>query len=874
MVTVGVGGSGPATATYAGAAVVGSDDPLGPPAPTCTPGSCDQETVVLTAPTGYETSHVITLSMTVSFTDATGANDLDLSILNAAGGAVATTDAVASGGTVAATNLTPGTYTIEVDGDTAATPQSYSGTVTASASVKVAQKTAPSAGLGFSRETVASPYDLGTEPNLAVDPDGTTVYSSPIFGTSTTISFLLRSTDEGRTFVQLGNEIPETGAGKPDQCDGGGDSDLVTDKFSGDLYMIDLGDADVPARVSHDKGQTFASNCIPNDVNADPTAAQGATYFPDRQWLSYDVKHQRTWFIYRDGVLAPPDPTGSIGGVDVATHAYGEYIKYSANATTAGTAGMSQVQFQSLCTQAGTASPCFSDVSIAGNAITDNSPTSPYYGTTYLAFQRTGAGVGVAAINPDSTTPVVETTVPGNHTQELFPTVAVDSAGTVYEAWVDGTTFQINFAASKDGGKTWNAVQVINAAPAATTIMPWIVAGSAGRVAVGFYGSPSTMNPTTNYGPWNGYVAESTDADSATPTFTQDQFTDRPNHIDPICLSGLGCTTDTSAAGDRELGDFFKVAIAPDGRLLFSIADGDDQLGTTVTGTGPAPSFAHVVRQTSGPSLYASIGTVAPQAVPTNTVTVAPHAVAVPPQMAVTGAAGADVPALSLTSDSLTYGADNKLHGTIQVKSLDLTAATSTPADPFTDYWLRWIYKDKVYWAGVEVDATGGVTYVGGQPDALNDGLSRKYADYPSTVTPVGTMDAATNTITLTMDPADFGSPTSASDTLYAVTGYVSTHLTPTPPADTNTTDLPIVIDSLPSFNTGPLATGTAPVVLPPGAVAPGAAAGPTRASGTTTGTGTGTGSLASTGGLALAPMALAAVLTGGFLRRRRPHRR
>src|SRR5581483_11072523 len=123
----------------------------------------------------------------------------------------------------------------------------------------------------------------GTEPSIGVAPDNQTIYETPIFGFSTTQSFLSRSTDGGKTFNILGTP----GVGKLDNCTGGGDSDIATDHYDGDLYNIDLGGApEVPARVSHNKGLSFTSSCEAN---------QPANIFTDRQWLATDLKHKVEW---------------------------------------------------------------------------------------------------------------------------------------------------------------------------------------------------------------------------------------------------------------------------------------------------------------------------------------------------------------------------------------------------------------------------------------------------------------------------------------------------------------------------------------------------------------------------------------------------
>ena len=827
-VSVGVGGAAPSSVTYQGASVVGNADPVGPPAPQCLPQQCDREKLHLKAPDGWTKGHVISLKVTLAFDEGAAKNTLDVALLDATGNPLATGSGVGNGGKVGVKDVQPGDYIIEVDGDIAATPTTYKATVLAESAGRVIQASHPLGTVSFSRESVADPFRLGTEPNIAVEPDGKTVYESPIFGFSTTQSFLQRSIDGGQTFKTL-SLLP--GVGKLDQCTGGGDSDLSTDQFTGDVYMIDLGGApEVPARVSHDHGQTFASSCEANFHD-------GANYFTDRQWLSTDLVHKQEFFIYRDGLLTPPGGTAA-GGVDVARQGYGEYIKTAPLASSAGTAGANQLAFTNLCqTAGGIATPCVLDVRIAGNAVTDNAiGKSPYAGQTYLAFQG-AKGVGVVVVNPDNkTAPITERFIPGNNGQILFPTIAVDRSGIIYEAWADSATAQIKFASSPDQGKTWSGVQTVNGAPAATTVMPWIVAGDKGRVDVVFLGTQNSAPPTTNYGPWFGFMAQTLDGDSAKPHFTQVKFSDRPTHIDPVCLSGLGCTTNTGPGGDRNLGDFFKVVIDKDGRPLISFADGDNQLGAEVA-NGPlaAPSFAHFVRQASGPSLYTAVGNVPAIPVPTGGVELPDHTAPVPLSVPGTGAYGADATALNLKSGKTEILPDGSVKVTLKVKALGATLPAAGGAQIAT-YLTRWIYKDRGYFAAAEMDG-GTARFFGGQAQPVTDVAAIKYAYYPSLGTIAGSAVTDNSTITVTLPAAMAGSPTPTS-TLYSVTTFALARTTPTaplPPTASNVFDFPQVADVLPAYNVGPMTVARpgrppVPVVVPPIVVPPRKAGGGTLA--------------------------------------------
>jgi hypothetical protein len=639
---------------------------------------------------------------------------------------------------------------------------------------------------------------LGTEPNIAVGPDGK-IYESPIFGFSTTQSFLQRSDDGGQTFHIMG--APGTGklvASPTPVCTGGGDSDIATSP-NNDLYFIDLGgEPSVPAYVSNDQGLTFTSDCHANDQ-------QGANVFTDRQWLATDTVHNYEWYIYRDGLVSAtaPAPLDTFNG-----NAYGEFIKYAPLSSSPGSAGAAQLNFTSLCHDVAMAdSACVLDVQTAGNAITDN--FGPKKGNTYVA-EKVGAGVGVMVINPTAATPVTEHLAAPGASNILFPTVAVDKAGNVYLAWADSATFQIKFARSSDQGKTWSKPVAINGYPAAVNVMPWIVAGDEGRVDVVFYGSPATSAPTTNYGPWNIYMAQTLNATDALPHWSQALMTDRPNHVDPVCLSGLGCTLAMGPAGDRELGDFFKVALDSTGRAVVSFADGNNLLGAEVA-NGPlaSPSFAHFVRQATGPSLYASQVDVPAIPVPSNSVTVAAHHNPVPFDLPPAGVQGPDNDALNLTGSSIAYG-DNDLTIRMHVKNLDAVAAITPPALTTATYLTQWWYKGQVYYGAAE-DTAGQWTFFSGQVAPITDGLAIKYAYYPATNTATGDIQAGPDGVVNLHVPRDqVGSPPRDA-ALFSVTSYTFTQASPTlptPPTASVVTNMPQVADVLPAYNYEVLGAG------------------------------------------------------------------
>jgi len=827
------------SAGWTGPSLAGSPDPLGPPAATCNSGSpvsngCDRTPFTVHGSAAFVAGNAI--SVTVAVQDSDASTSFDLAIVDTNNVPIVQTIAASTTATVTAPDLLPGSYQVEVDGDIGDPADTgYTATLTLASHARTAQPSHPSGGITAGRETVADPFRLGTEPTIAVSKDGT-VYTGPIFGSASTQSFIQRSDNDGVTFNTLG--VP--GVGKINGCEGGGDEDMATDN-NNNLYFIDLGTSPVvPASVSPDHGNTFAFNCLAND-----TDVSKPNNFPDRQWLSTDLIHNVEWYIYRDGLIGVNSPTDPVAG-----SAFGEFIKSAPLA--GGAAGPAQLLFTDLCkssTPPNLGVPCVTDVNVAGNAVTDNSPTSAFKGNTYLALRRTVTigttnhpAISVVVINPTSATPVVERTAVLNADAVLFPTVAVDAAGTIYETYTDSSTFQLMFTRSMDAGVTWTAPIVINGAPAAVTAMPWIIAGDRGRIDVVFYASSSTLPDTANYGPWNVYMLQDLKAAGATPAFsdwTQSLMTDRGNHVAPVCLSGLACALITGAGGDRELGDFFRIGLDGSGRALVSFADGNNQLGQEVAGgPSPAPSFADFLRQATGPSLFGT-GSVPPIQIPTNSVAVGAHSDPIPFAAPACNPPTGPCPssdALNLLGSSASVGTgpdgtDVHIHLTVKTLSQPLdTGADTAPALANSTFLTRWWFGGKIWFVAAEV--TGGqFRFFSGQAAPVSDALSIKYSYYPATGAAAGTVTPSNGStpgaIDLYVAPALVGGPTAA-DVLYSVTSYSTTHASPTastPPTASNFTDLPQIADVLPAYNVVPFSTSIPELPWTPALIAVGVAA-------------------------------------------------
>jgi hypothetical protein len=192
-----------------------------------------------------------------------------------------------------------------------------------------------------------------------------------------------------------------------------------------------------------------------------------------------------------------------------------------------------------------------------------------------------------------------------------------DTAGNIYIAYTekggDHDTYMTvvpakNVRGCKKGEEIGTGRQTrVNRDKVETTVMPWLVAGSKGRVAVAFFGTESIGDPDSGKfkASWYPYVGMSLNALSSKPSFYQSKATNHPFHYGSICLGGLGCdlpdTSDpTGKSGDRSLADYFAMDLSPKTGRLHIVYGSAAKKPTDVTGH---ISTATVVTQETGPSL-------------------------------------------------------------------------------------------------------------------------------------------------------------------------------------------------------------------------------------------------------------------------------
>ncbi|MDQ6747090.1 MAG: hypothetical protein M3010_03155 [Candidatus Dormibacteraeota bacterium] len=396
---------------------------------------------------------------------------------------------------------------------------------------------------------------------------------------------------------------------------------------------------------------------------------------------------------------------------------------------------------------------------------------------------------------PDGVTPIPD---PG----QLFPVMAIDSARTLYEMWVEGdgsadptlplvpSTWHLYYTYSKiTNGNTpdphhthWSTpVRVDSGADTATTDFGWFAVGDPGKLAFIWLGTdkrehPSLANPAKL---WHPFMAVTTNGDTSTPTFQQTRVGLGPNHISDMCLSGtVGCIT---SVGNRNMADFISVDIGPDGAAQMTWANDANQLHTLPTTLIPGLPVTQAARQVSGPRLRGS-GDVVPSpgpgfsAVPTTAIG------DFPADAAATGDAAdprdpsaAKVPHMDLLGSSVTTDGTNLL---VHMPVADLSDLSSPSPNQANVWWLtRWQFKNKIYFAKAESDAGGAPSFTAGAAKSFDrPGLNAQTVATLVDFQGGGAVQGAKvgNEWVVTVPPAAVNNPTT-NDVLEQVTAYAIT---------------------------------------------------------------------------------------------------
>jgi hypothetical protein len=685
-----------------------------------------------------------------------------------------------------------------------------------------ARHDSPAGTIRFDTATVVDPFRPGFEPDVSVDPTTDATFDSMPNGFSTTISYVYRSDDHRQSFHLVEGQA----LGKPVTCVGGGDSDLRVDPVDHAVYFVDLqGLTNISASVSTDEGRTWSTNCTSVDATG-----------TDRMWLAEDTNAGHD-------AVAP----GASGG-----RLYMDWDNVAQNTATyqqGANFGGNELVMAESTDGVHFGGDCQPDVQclppavisrtegIPGNIVVDN--TGGPRDHTIYAVHTNNAGDAVIVsrcsgsstdhtanqVAADCTDPLESVPtesgfarvnkfwhdtyprVPGPwNTGHDFASIAIDSAGNLYVVWseypvnksgtVDGPG-AIKLSVSTDGAQTWSKPITISPAGLNNNVMPWIVAGSPGRIDVAWYGAPQLSYQgqygpdTLNDGVWNVYLAQSLNATAAAPAFQVVKVTDHPNKFGNISTQGLG------GSPDRSLGDFMEVTTGPQGQAVISYVDDTsaDRNPDSCGGCGQTPPEAAgptmIATQDAGPSLFA--GDTVPAGLdatnrnaPGSPVTVSDtntgDAYYSGLGEQIPAAANQTIKGVSVSQTTSSTGA-KELRVSMTMADPSLAKNLSVRPDmggPVAEWLVRWAAPDytapgdgNIFYVGMESVEGGAPVFYTGTTNAI-DTTHVKYFTYPATTAIPGSTKGGT--ITWIVPFADIGNPPSGAG-LFSVTGFTATQL-------------------------------------------------------------------------------------------------
>src|SRR3954451_25391922 len=436
-----------------------------------TPTDCGPMQPIIVA--AGDTTIVAMAAATVS------ANDITLDLYDPSGNLKVHGDTATSPETVnyQSPDLQAGTWNVQVCpfvGGVVAAPYSYTGTF-ATSNVPVTQvSTTPGSSTGgsggtpapvsvagrlvSSPGTVIDPQRTEGEPLNLLDPKSNDYWESGPFGTTTQMSWIHRSNDNGLEF-----HVDSPVGLRPDALTGGGDTAISVDD-QGNHSFVDLeGLVNLGTSVSNDDGNTWRKN---------PLAVQNVAV--DRQWYATD-----------NG----PTTSAADNTVFMAFHetAVGTFI-YSSPGSTGPTDPVGGLVWQSASAKA--------PLPLAADATCGQLRFDPKYRNLYSACNEGDhVRLTIGHVAPGQRTGIqfhnvsLPVSPGGGGPGHLFPALAIDQGGNVYAAWIDTHDSNVYYSYSTDHGQSWSTPVQVNSPPAVTNEFIWAQGGTAGTVAIAWYGT-------------------------------------------------------------------------------------------------------------------------------------------------------------------------------------------------------------------------------------------------------------------------------------------------------------------------------------------------------------------------------------------------
>jgi hypothetical protein len=441
---------------------------------------------------------------------------------------------------------------------------------------------------GYTWHTRAvAPQSSYTEPSLSIDKSGNIAVCSP--GGPGTVLWI--SEDDGTTF-----RPSETGVA---EGTGGGDCEIhfLPD---GTLVDSDLAISTSYIHTSDDLGQTWH-----RQGDAGPEQ--------DRQWFaSYNTGEPTLYHVYH-GIVEE-----------------GEFYVKSTDGGKTWTTVPTPVNSpdQAACTPGAVAKPgdtaCLADQAYntySGPMLVDQNTGELYvvYAISDAQNNATGnAGFGsprgiVVAHSVDGTTWTNKyaavpagLTIGQDYVSSGFPWGTVDAAGNVYIVYTSnvGGHYHTYYSYSTDHAATWSDPVKLDDNPAGEgeTIFTTGMGGAPGVVDFAWIETDTATSTDDANALWYINFAQVRGANTDSPVVSNSRISDHPSHRGNICLHGTLCAAPNGfGGGSRSLGDFFELAIGPDGMAQVAWTD-DGQLDAD---TGKAIRQVWWAKQTAGSSAFA-----------------------------------------------------------------------------------------------------------------------------------------------------------------------------------------------------------------------------------------------------------------------------
>jgi hypothetical protein len=502
----------------------------------------------------------------------------------------------------------------------------------------------------FGHPIIAGIGGTGFEESIRIDPTNPDrIYTSAPGSLSSDTSWVWHSLDGGKTFKWVVGAAPLEG--KVTTCHGGGDSEIAVD-LNGRLYFNDLTLVNFSTARSDDFGVTFTCS----NTGVPETAVDRQWYSIDGDplnggsiYLVNDIigpgapscggsQGNNVLEMYRSPVtgLEPTagiefGPANHVSGLNTCNEGIMGNNEISPIATTLG-------QPNGPGGYATLAIPVKHIFVIHDDAFFNKI----FVGRCFpVAF-----GAPVANVSDPSglnCTDILLADLGANQkTGANFPTMAIDKAGTLYAVWeqaqlgpetntvgdlaIHGDTV-LKYSYSTDQGNTWSAPITIDTSGSPdgvlhNNVFAWINAGDDGRVNIVWYGTNAVANEGSTFdfagcgrnvlnpppqgkningpdaadGLWSVWMVQSTNAHTATPTFTA-PVRASSHHVHRggvMTVIGGQC-----GWASRALGDYLQLRTGPKGEAHISYADSNNIVGTLA-------GHAMYVHQNGGTGLYAA----------------------------------------------------------------------------------------------------------------------------------------------------------------------------------------------------------------------------------------------------------------------------